>query len=360
MPLGRIPMRSALIVLAFVAPCAALGAQSSGQSIHASLFADVNYMNSQRPVSQGFRLGQVAGHLRAAISDHIALFSEVSGTAQAGAFAIDAERFFVRYEANDFFKLSAGRQHTPVSYWNTTFHHGSWFQTTAGRPDLVRGSGLLPLHFVGLQLEGAVPLGPMSLGYLTGVGNGRNSSITRAGDAGDANLSRALVTNAFLKLPQSTGLKIGGAYYSDRVTPSAPIDVKEKIVSGFVVRERENPELLAEYAQITHQALTPVRPTVKSSSGYAQVGYRLPGRASQLKPYLRVERSHVPAGDTILTPLKLDYRGGTAGLRIDVDPVASIKLEFRRERYQAPRWFSAVTAQFSFTFPACPTRRHLK
>jgi len=36
----------------------------------------------------------------------------------------------IRYDYNDFFKLSFGRYHTPINYWNTAFHHGLWLQTT--------------------------------------------------------------------------------------------------------------------------------------------------------------------------------------------------------------------------------------
>jgi hypothetical protein len=35
-------------------------------------------------------------------------------------------RSSLRYEANDYFKLSFGRFHTPINYWNTAFHHGQW------------------------------------------------------------------------------------------------------------------------------------------------------------------------------------------------------------------------------------------
>ncbi len=55
------------------------------------------------------------------------------GTPPVPGFNVEVERSIIRYEQNDFFKVSFGRYHTPINYWNTQFHHGSWLQTTAGR-----------------------------------------------------------------------------------------------------------------------------------------------------------------------------------------------------------------------------------
>jgi hypothetical protein len=57
----------------------------------------------------------------------------------------------VRYDFSDQFKISAGRFHTPIGYWNTAFHHGSWLQTSVARPEMIKfGSRFIPTHFVGL------------------------------------------------------------------------------------------------------------------------------------------------------------------------------------------------------------------
>ena len=36
--------------------------------------------------------------------------------------AVDLERMLLTYTANDHFKLSFGRYHTAIGYYNTTFH----------------------------------------------------------------------------------------------------------------------------------------------------------------------------------------------------------------------------------------------
>jgi hypothetical protein len=90
----------------------------------------------------------------------------------------------LRFDRSDTLKLSVGRYHTPINFWNTAFHHGQWLQTTVTRPEMIQfGGKLLPVHFVGGLMEGAVPAGGLDLHYQVGVGNGRSSVISRGGDA---------------------------------------------------------------------------------------------------------------------------------------------------------------------------------
>ena len=86
----------------------------------------------------------------------------------------EVERLVVRYDANDRFKVSFGRYHTPINYWNTAFHHGQWLQTTISRPEMTQfGGSFIPVHFIGTLVEGEVPAGGLNLNYNGGIGNGR-------------------------------------------------------------------------------------------------------------------------------------------------------------------------------------------
>ena len=106
----------------------------------------------------------------------------------------------LRFDQSDTLKVSFGRYHTPINYWNTAFHHGQWLQTTIARPEMIQfGGRLLPVHFVGALVEGSVPAGGWNLNYKAGVGNGRATVISRGGDAGDVNDHRAWLVNAFSK-----------------------------------------------------------------------------------------------------------------------------------------------------------------
>src|SRR3989440_9291702 len=162
-------------------------------------FGDVNFSTTdQRGVNSGFNLGQLDLHLASALSHKVTYFGELTFNAQPTGYTVEVERSIIRYDYNDFFKLSFSRYHTPIGYWNTAFHHGAWLQTSISRPEMVRfGGTFIPIHFVGLQAEGNIPSGGLGLGYNVGLGNGRSSILSKAGDNGDSNDNRAWVASVF-------------------------------------------------------------------------------------------------------------------------------------------------------------------
>jgi hypothetical protein len=338
-------MRRLLALLPPLLAAAGLPAQDAGP-VEVRLFGDVGYLETETDEPGGFRIGSLAGHLAAALSDRFSFFGEVSLTPRATGYVLEAERVVGRYDHSDLLKLSAGRYHTPIGYWNTAFHHGRWLHTSISRPSMLRfGGPLLPIHFVGAMLEGTLPAGTASASYALGLGNGRGASPSRAGDAGDANDHRALTASGALSLPALGGLRAGGGWYRDRVGVPA---LDERIVSAFVVRERENPEVLLEWVRIRHEPLA-AGPATSSEGWYGQVGYRLPGAAAAFKPYLRVEEVDVPAADPLFGAAGLDYAGIVAGLRVDAFPTGAVKLEVRSERIGAAERATSFAAQFSFT-----------
>src|SRR5262245_19090740 len=189
-------------------------------SLHIIGFSDVDFTATDEPgraSNSRFFEGQLVLHLTSSLSESFTIISEVSFTARPEAavnaatpgFAVEVERVILRYTLSDALKLSAGRFHTPISYWNVAYHHGQWLQTTASRPDIVQfGGQFLPVHFVGAMAEGALP-GSLGVGYAFGVGNGRSTVISRAGDAGDVNNNRALVGTVFLRPGGRSDLQVG-------------------------------------------------------------------------------------------------------------------------------------------------------
>jgi hypothetical protein len=317
------------------------GEQAQYPSLKLSGFADINFADTKtREGPQGFSLGQFTLHLASALSPRVTFFGELSFTARADAgtgsppatgFNAEVERLILRFDQSDRFKVSFGRYHTPINWWNTAYHHGSWLQTTISRPEMIQfGGRLLPVHFIGGLVEGAVPAGGLNLNYKGGIGNGRGAVISRGGDAGDNNGSRAYLANGFVKPDRIFGLEAGAAVYGDTITLTGDRDFGERIVSGYVVWHKETPEILAEVAAVRHEEAATGLVTW-SNAYYIQAAYRLPVWRDALKPYFRFEHIDIDAADAVFIGLP-NQDGSTVGLRYDVAPFAAVKGEYRTWR----------------------------
>jgi hypothetical protein len=309
----------------------------------------------------GFDEGQFVLHLSSALSPKVTVFSELSFTARSDAgtgspaplapgFNAEVERLILRYDLNDYFKVSFGRYHTPINYWNTAFHHGEWLQTTISRPEMTQfGGSFIPVHFVGTLVEGALPAGGLNLNYNFGLGNGRGQVLSRGGDFGDINNNRAWLANLFVKPDKAYGLQVGGSVYRDDLNPLNPSGVaaREWIESGHIVWQKETPEFIAEFANVRHDFRG--GGSANSQAFYAQSAYRLPF-ANKWKPYYRFEQIHVPRSDAIFRPVVPSFSGSTAGLRFDFASFAAFKLEYRNYwRRDLPN-IRGIFTQTSFTF----------
>lgn len=332
-------------------------------------FADVNFAASDQPnppngfpTRNGFYTGQFVLHFASALSKKISYFAEVSLTAQPSLYNVDLERSFIRYDVNDAAKISFGRYHTPINYWNTAFHHGSWLQTTIDRPDMIRFGGTFePVHFVGAQSEGTIPSGSLNVGYNLGIGNGRGSIFSRGGDQSDVNNNRAWLVNVYARPSRFERLQFGGSFYKDLLSaansgtgspfiPSDGIRFSEWIAAGHLIWTGERPEFLAEFANVRHRSTLTGR-EFDSQGGYAQIAYRLPIGDRRWKPYFRYDYIQVPAGEPVFAPNVADVRGVTLGTRYDISDFAAFKAEYRNGRGNPGLGrLNSVVVQTSFTF----------
>lgn len=325
-------------------------------------FSDFNFSASDQPGTRsGFTESQFILHLNSNLSPKVSFLGEVSLTARTDAgtgapaatgFNAEVERSIIRFEHNDYFKVSFGRYHTPINYWNTAFHHGQWLQTTVSRPEMVQfGGRFIPVHFIGALVEGAAGAGGLNLNYNFGLGNGRGSVISRGGDAGDNNNSRAWLVNMFVKPDRLYGLQIGGSAYQDKVTTGGS-NFNEWITSAHLAWTRETPEIIAEFSNIRHNNLTVASAKSNSQAYYVQAAYRLPLLAKRVKPYYRFEYIHVPLSDTLFQSQGVqNLAGSVLGLRYDLSNFAALKFEYRNQR-RAPNQprFNSGFIQTSFTF----------
>ena len=329
-------------------------------SIKIAGFSDFNFAaTDQHGAKSGFSEGQFVLHLNSNLSEKVTVLGELSltartdagiGTPPAPGFNVEVERSIIRFEQNDYFKVSFGRYHTPINYWNTEFHHGQWLQTTVSRPEMAQfGGKFIPVHFVGALVEGAVPAGGLNLNYDAGVGNGRGAIISRAGDFGDNNNNRAWLVNLFARPDHPFGLQFGASVYRDKIMPATGLNAREWIQSGHIVWRKENPEFIAEFANVTHETIAGRPYTFNSQAWYVQTAYRLPGIAVLWKPYYRFEYIHIPKADPIFAGVP-GLAGSVAGVRYDITSFAALKLEYRNQKRPDQVRVNGIFAQTSFTF----------
>jgi hypothetical protein len=328
-------------------------------STHLAGFSDLNFSaTDHQGAHSGFNEGQFVLHLNSALSPKVSFFGELSltarpdagtGTPPATGFNVEVERSIVRFEQNDYFKVSFGRYHTPINWWNMTFHHGQWLQTTISRPEMVQfGGSFLPIHFVGTLVEGAVPAAGLNLNYNFGVGNGRSAVISRDGDWGDINNNRAWLATVFTRPDHPYGLQVGASVYRDLITPVGGLAFREWIESAHVVWTKENPEFIFEFANVAHQEVSNLFQS-NSQAWYVQMGYRLPWFERLWKPYYRFEYIHIPESDRLFR-LVPSLAGSTVGVRYDISSFAALKFEYRNIRRPGEPRINGAFAQTSFTF----------
>ncbi|MBL4655888.1 MAG: hypothetical protein JKY33_08715, partial [Bacteroidia bacterium] len=126
------------------------------------------------------------------ISDRISFLGE-SVLKEKGS--IGLERVVIKFNLKGNHNLLFGRFHTPINYWNNTYHHGRVFFPTIYRPKMFY-RGILPIHILGFRLQGA-NLGKQKFGY-------------------DIVFSEALALELHIK--PTDGLQLGSSIYLNRKT----------------------------------------------------------------------------------------------------------------------------------------------
>ncbi|TDJ26037.1 MAG: hypothetical protein E2O54_05370 [Gammaproteobacteria bacterium] len=326
----------------------------------ALFFGEIDYRQSDGDGDDGFIIGQAVAQLTGNIDERLSVMTEMTATARQNEdFEFEVERLVIKYDFSDQFKLSAGRYHTPIGYWNTAFHHGSWLQTTIARPETVKfGSNVIPIHFVGILLEGKIR--ESDFGYRVGFGNGRAEQINDPGDLGDDNDEPAYVGSFYYRPLDKYRLEAGVSVYVDTATPEVGPEVDEVIFSGYVALQGETPEVIVEYDYADHQRTDTAGPDGSTSSIYGQIAYRLSGGAANFKPYLRAEHLDVEDDDPLLSPLVDSYDGVTVGIRWDFSPYASLKAEVRNEEFDNADDETSFWLQLAFVFdPRRPLGRSI-
>jgi hypothetical protein len=315
-------------------------------------FGDVNLHGSdQRGNTTSFTLGQLDLFVTSDVSERFKLLSEIVFEAdQHNSFGVDIERLLLQYSPNDMFKVSVGRYHTAIGYYNTAYHHSTWLQTATGRPFLFQfedGGGILPIHNVGISASGLIPSGHLQLHYVAEVGNGRasRSPLDEAvQNVVDENNGKAVNLALFATPEAIRGLQAGFSVYHDHLTPANAPRIGELIFAAHAVVVRPNFEWLNEVLLIRHAP--DGSPRVFNTPGFYSQISRLFG---SYRPYFRYQ--YVNGSDS--EPVFPDVgrrQGPSVGLRFDASESVALKLQYDRTELRHQPAFNALALQLAFTF----------
>ncbi|MEO8087828.1 MAG: hypothetical protein ABI763_13470, partial [Bacteroidota bacterium] len=256
-------------------------------------------------------------------------------------FDISIERIVVKYNIKGNHNILVGKHHTPINFWNDTYHHGRVFFPTIYRPDLF-ADHFIPLHTTGISIQGH-DLGKLKLGYDLMIGNGIGSGETTDND-------KAKSVTAAIHIKPADHLRIGVSFYSDKISKGAKDahaslnvmeDIAQQLFTGSVSYFGKRIEILTEATAAINK--TDSTGTQQSIAGYAYAGVRL----GKFIPYVRVDYTHVPDEELFFHPdTKTSFVGG---IRYEINYLTVIKLEYGHTENDAGR-SDGVTAQIAIGF----------
>jgi len=326
-------------------------------------FGDINlHGDNQKRDTTSFTLGQLNLFVTSDISEKFKFLSEIVfeggpdniygvTTGQRNTFSVDVERYLVEYSQNDYFKLAAGRWHTAIGYYNTAYHHSTWFQTTADRPFLFafedRG-GILPIHSVGVSASGLIPSGRLGLHYVAEVGNGRASRTPLTEEPVqnviDDQTHKAYNLALFARPEAVPGLQVGFSAYRDLLAPANMPRIDETILAAHAVFVRPSFEWLNEALVVRHAPLGSGN-TFNTPGFYTQVSKKF----GSYRPYFRYQYVNASNAEPIFPDIKL-RQGPSVGIRFDASESVALKLQYDYTALRQQAAVSGLALQIGFTF----------
>ena len=300
-----------------------------------------------------FTVGGVDLFITSQINEKISFLNETTFELEAdGVNKLDVERVLLKYSANDKFNVSIGRGHTAVGYWNQTFHHGKWLQTTTDRPAIYRWEdegGILPVHYVGLEFSGTLDMPGGTLSYVSNLANGRGKiadEVKLVEDNNDSKMAGGMLT---YKPAAIEGLGFGVNYLHDTIparagTTDRGAEIDENLSGAHIFYLKDPFEVILEGQIINHfNHATGMRDETVGS--YGQLAYKM----GKYKPYVRFDWLNISDRDPFFEGLVEDETSHTLGIRYEVTTFNALKLEYRHSDKDNSK-SNEATIQSSFAF----------
>lgn len=319
--------------------------------------------------NNSFGVGDLDLFLTSQLTDKSMVLSEIDFRETTDQnFDVNVERLLLNYNFNDYLKASFGRFHTATSYYNSVFHHGDWLQTAVDRPLAVQFSsdgGLLPSQSVGVSVTGKVPSGGLGLNYIFEYGTSdtvRPNILSPDGPSIDEGNGNGTIAGLFAQPLALPGLRIGGSFYHDQLSPSVSsggegsassqdsgsegtIHIGQSIGSVHAVYVTPRFEFLNEGFLIQH-TVQGTGEKFNTAAFYSLISQKF---GSNWRPYFRYQYANASTESPIFPDVGLRH-GPSAGLRYDYNDYFAFKMQYNRTfRRQLPS-INDVLVQLAFRF----------
>jgi hypothetical protein len=284
-----------------------------------------------------FSLGEQDLFITSDITDKISFLGESVfkfSSTSSSKFTVGLERAVLKYNYKGNHSFVAGKFHTPVNYWNDSYHHGRLFFPTAWRPELFNKK-IIPIHMTGMGLQGA-NLTKLKFGYNLMVGNGRGST-----DVADDNKEKSYVIAVHAK--PINGFRVGVSAYLDEITQNDSVNINQALYSGSLAYFKGKFEFLVE-GTYGLNGTDSIADQV-TLAGYAYVGFRI---KDMIIPYFRADYLQYDDQEMYFNGAKTNTYVG--GIRYEISYLSVVKLEFQHTKVEGSDKLNRVILQFAVGF----------
>ena len=268
--------------------------------------------------------------------------------------SVEVDRVLIQYGPSKYFRVGLGKFNSAIGYYPNQFHRAKFYQTTTGRPVMFTdedNGGILPVHQVGISVQGEIPSGSLGLHYVGEITNGRGFSA-RAHEIQsfvDSNNMKAINGGLYVQPDVAPALDAGFTVYRDTIESDALAKFRETITAVHAVWVTPNFEFLNEAAILKHETeATGATDTTKSF--YTQISRRV----RDTRPFVRFDYQDVPFTDPVFAlgdvlPPFGTRRAISGGVDFAVRQFAVIKVQYDHAQ-QHGVWANGAHAQLSFAF----------
>jgi hypothetical protein len=311
--------------------------------------------SNEKNEKKQFELGDIDVVVAAHLNERASVVTDLVVASNHGGFGIEVERFVASYKFNDSFNLDVGRFHTAIGWYNNFYHNGTYFQTTTDRPEpfiFEDNGGILPVHSVGLSLNGEIPSGSANLSYSFEIANGRNFSAGSVAELSpeDDNNYKSVNFQLRAKPDGLADWQFGAGVYHDTLTPEiAPgfsPRVDQLILSAFAVYKTGSFEWFTEGFAIGDEPRHDHRHW--TGAAYTQLSEKF----GRIRPYVRLQWRSAAEHDPVLQLMgqNTSVWGPQLGVRFDFTTMMAAKVEIERSQYQNGPAIDEFNTQLAFRF----------